>query len=152
MSGDLEEFLRRAAERRQQRSGGQGSGRPATSASTGASGQRSAAGPTGSSSSGRRSAPQYTDRDRERRVQSRPETQIPVMAEILDDDEPLMAEAIVDESSWRTKKETARSASKKRKQAAKPTIDVVALLRSPSGLRQVFLAKEILEPRSKFWD
>ncbi|WP_153555720.1 hypothetical protein [Roseimaritima sediminicola] len=162
MAGDIEEFLRRAAERRQQRAR-----------------QRNA---QQRQHTERPSAPQYTDRNRERV----PQTPIPVaplaepvshqaeplMAEIIEDDEQETllkrgqarrierdAKAAKERSDRKNRSQGRRSEGRSSETGStaqhseiKATEELLRMLRSPQGIRQAVLLKEILEPRSNVWD
>ncbi len=141
MAGDIEEFLRRAAQRRQQRDNQ----------------QRSRQTPERPQ---RRPAPEYSDSRAERVARARQVVQqAPVMAEIIEDEElPVRTLA-----ARRKERETlndqdrSRAANKSKEQGSPSTSDgnlqqqLIAMLRSPSGLRQAFVVREILEPRFKTW-
>ena len=138
MSNDIEEFLRRAAERRQQ-----------------AARQRSAQQQAQTKS---RSAPQYTDRAAERRVASPGDTEpeeVAVVAEIV---EPTEAEYV---SGGLAHRRDAERAAKKLANAqvvlAAPVtpeslIAAITLqLSTPDGLRQALLIREILDRPTHRW-
>lgn len=149
MAGDIEEFLRRAAERRQQRAN-----------------QRNVQ----QQQAARPAAPQYTDRAAERVPRPAPVYQPPVQVQQV---EPLMAEVIEDDEhesmSNRRKTREAADQSKidtelqrhshegefersQKGQQSSAVSDLVRLLKSPNGMKQAILLREILEPRSNMWD
>lgn len=153
MAGDIEEFLRRAAERRQQRAN-----------------QRN----TQQQQATRPAAPQYTDRAAERlpraerRAQAAPVYQPPVqqaeplMAEIIEDEEhesmsqrrrsrEAEDQAKVDSELQRHSEEGKQERSDRGEQS-NAAEDIIRLLKSPNGMKQAVILREILEPRSSFWD
>ncbi|QEG41643.1 hypothetical protein [Roseimaritima ulvae] len=153
MAGDIEEFLRRAAERRQQRAN-----------------QRNAQ----QQQATRPAAPQYTDRATERlpraerRAQQAPPYQPPVqqaeplLAEIIEDDEhesmsqrrrsrEAEDQAKVDSELQRHSEEGKQERSDRGEQS-NAAEDIIRLLKSPNGMKQAVILREILEPRSNFWD
>lgn len=148
MAGDIEDFLRRAAQRRQQQAN-QKQAQPAQPP--------------------QRSAPQYTDRRRERVRQAVPVQ--PIMAEIIEEDDEVEAVVATPSlSELRKSREATDRSDLEREQnrfsggasvsddaaqirpGENVNIDLLRLLRSPNGLRQAVLLREILEPRSNFWE
>lgn len=138
MSNDIEEFLRRAAERRQQ-----------------AARQRSA---QQQAQTKPRSAPQYTDRAAERRVSSARDVEpeeVAVVAEIV---EPSEAEYA---SGGLAQRRDAERAAKKLSDAqlvlaapVTPETLIAALTRqlsTPEGLRQALLIREVLDRPTHRW-
>ncbi len=144
MAGDIEEFLRRAAQRRQQRANQRNDQ------------QQQATRPK---------APQYTDRAAERVMRPSVEPIAePMMAEVIEDEADEVVASLGDmrrareatdqrkidnalsRTSGTTKGEQTRSKSNT------PAADLLRILKSPNGLQQAILLREILEPRGKHWD
>lgn len=155
MAGDIEEFLRRAAERRQQRAN-----------------QRNVQ----QQQAARPAAPQYTDRAAERVPRAermpqaapvyKPPVQVqqvePLMAEVIEDDEhesmsdrrktrEAEDQSKIDNELQRHSQEGKQERSQQGHQAT-AAADLIRLLKSPSGVKQAILLREILEPRSNVWD
>ncbi|MCC9601514.1 hypothetical protein LOC67_13235 [Stieleria sp. JC731] len=152
MAGDLEDFLKRAAERRAQKQGkatgrSKAGGRPASRDNDRASAARP-----------KRQAPQYTDSRRERQVRS-------------EDDEPILLGEPIETTNPLAEQQRQLAEAKRRAEQAKrklaetqrslPSSDVVELgaeheltgnaiedllanLAHPNGAQQAFLLKEIL--------
>ncbi|MEM9366538.1 MAG: hypothetical protein AAGD07_11125 [Planctomycetota bacterium] len=123
MSRDLEEFLRRAAELRQQK----------------AAEEQSRAQPV-------RAPRPYSDRTRERRQMAEQELaeDVVLAAEVVDESDAIVAET-VDVSYARQKPDAMVSDSP----AGSPAAELIEMLKSPGGLQKAFLMREILD-RPKF--
>ncbi len=146
MAGDLEDFLRRAADRRkaktaQQQPPAQQQRRPTPQ---------------------RRPQPEYTDRRAERIV--RPEPEEILVAEVVED--PLAERRRRLEQAKKAAAKAQAEAAKKMKstKAAAPkssgaapaltgdmTADIFRLLRQPQGMRQAILLREILDRPEQRW-
>ncbi|WP_182870354.1 hypothetical protein [Stieleria mannarensis] len=147
MAGDLEDFLKRAAERRaqkqQQAGGGGGAARPKP-----------------------RPRPEYTEARRERQVRQQVEEAIPV-AEVVEEPVNPLAERRRKLAEAKKKAEEARA--RLAKQTAEihdpqpadrgvisiaggtPAEQLLDLLRRPGGLQQAFILREILERPQDRW-
>ena len=150
MAGDLEEFLKRAAERRAQKQQ-QGGGKPARPA---------AAAPKP------RPKPEYSDSRRERQVQQRAEEAIPV-AEVVQPVNPL-AEQEKRLAIAKQKADAAREAMAAQQEAihrpqakdrgsfmisgGSPAQQLLDLIKRPGGMQQAFLLREILERPEDRWN
>lgn len=151
MAGDLEDFLKRAAERRaqkQQAGGGGGTGRPAPAPKPKP-----------------KPKPEYTEARRERQIRQAFDEPIPV-AEVVEPVDPL-AEKRRRLAEAKRKAEEARARMAKQQAAigeSKPAVrgvisipdgtpidQVLNLIRRPGGIQQAFLLREILERPSDRW-
>jgi predicted DNA binding protein len=144
MSGDLEDFLRRAAQRRQAKAA-----------------QHSEPAP-------RRQPPQYSDSRSERLVQAR-ETDEVLTAEVVQDDSSSIAARMrrIEEAKQAAKKAEAEAAKKLAKVRGKgirsksPSVAVampenqtqslIRMLRDSGGIRQAILLREILDRPEHRW-
>ena len=147
MAGDLEEFLKRAAERRAQK-------------------QQQAAG--GKVAKPLRQRPEYSDARRERTIRKRADDHIPV-AEVVESEnrsQPL-AERREKIAKAKRKADQSRQQSKRHDQAlvepamlddsspsdseTSPAEELLRLLQQPNGIRQAFLLQEILQRPEDRW-
>jgi hypothetical protein len=144
MSGDLEDFLRRAAQRRQAKAAQQSQPAP------------------------KRQPPQYSDRRTERLVQAR-ETDEVLTAEIVEDDPNSFSARLrrIEEAKQAAAKAEAETAKKLAKARGKsirsksssvavalsvnPTQELIRMLRNSSGIRQAILLREILDRPEHRW-
>lgn len=153
MAGDLEEFLKRAAERRAQKQGGAA---PKTQPKQAAPVERPSPVQRQTES---RPRPEYTDARRERQVRAPIEEAIPI-AEIIEPVNPLLEQEARVAEAKRRADEARKKMSKIRQskpQAApvmaelvpdaqgSPADQLFELLKSPDGVRQAFLLREILD-------
>lgn len=156
MAGDLEDFLRRAAERRAQKQQQGAGGRPAKRGGSGQS-QRPKPQP--------RSAPEYTDARRERQI--RP----PVEEEVFADDLIEVVNPLAEKQARLAKSKKQAAAAKERvaqqqRDIHEPTVadrgqisisggtpaeQLLDLLQRPGGIQQAFLLREILERPEDRW-
>ncbi|QEF99719.1 hypothetical protein Mal15_37850 [Stieleria maiorica] len=146
MAGDLEDFLKRAAERRaqkQQQAGGGGAARPKP-----------------------RPRPEYTEAKRERQVRQPVEEPIPV-AEVVEEPVNPLAERRRKLAEAKKKAEEARARLAQQKAeiderregepgvisaaGGTPAEQLLDLLHRPGGLQQAFLLREILERPEDRW-
>jgi hypothetical protein len=144
MSGDLEDFLRRAAQRRQAKAAQQQQQQPTP-----------------------RQRPQYSNRQTERRVRSEQPEEV-LTAEIVEEDPNSYSARTkrVEEAKRAAKKAEAEVAEALRKaggaRASKassvtvaltgqPTLDLLAMLRQPVGIQQAILLREILDRPEHRW-
>ncbi|KAA5540658.1 hypothetical protein FYK55_19890 [Roseiconus nitratireducens] len=143
MAGDLEEFLKRAAERRAQKQQQQAGARPEPK---------------------RRS--EYTDSRRERQIRHYDDESIPV-AEIVEEVNPLAEQQRRVEEAKRKAEAAKRKLAEQKKKlrsspqpqpSAKPVTlegtpadQLLQMLRSPGGVRQAFLLREILDRPEARW-
>lgn len=148
MSGDLEDFLRRAAQRRQAKAAQQRGG------------------PGGKPASGSRARPQYSDSRTERLVRADEADEV-LMAEIVDDeDESIAARMRRLEQAKREAAEAEAVLEQKTKSAAgggrtsepseklltgNPADDLIRMLQQPGGIQRAILLKEILERPEDRW-
>ena len=151
MAGDLEDFLRRAAARRQKQAGEQ---------------QRSTPAPE------RPSQPEHSNRRPERRPRPRVEERQEeiITAEIVEDSISIAARSRRVEATRRAAKEAKQSVRKKRRvgtlaQVAKPEpsqptaaqsadetrTNLIAALKRPGGIQQAILLREILDRPVHRW-
>jgi hypothetical protein len=144
MSGDLEDFLRRAAQRRQAKAAQQSQPAP------------------------RRQPPQYSDRRTERVVQPREADEV-LTAEIVEDDPDSFSARLrrLEEAKQAAAKAEAEAAKKLAKARGKslrpkspsvavalsenPTQELVKMLRNSGGIRQAILLREILDRPEHRW-
>jgi len=148
MAGDLEDFLRRAAQRRQQKAQQQKQQQAAAAAA-------------------RREPPQYSDR-RTERVTRPVELDEPVLtAQIVEDGSASQIEAmrrledakhankLAKRKAKREQKESMASEAKRTntgsESAGNPAEELVRLLRSPGGIQQAILLREILDRPEHRW-
>lgn len=150
MAGDLEDFLKRAAARRQAKVEQEEAQRNETKRSSS------------------RSRPEYTDSRRER--ETREVDDVPLTAELVEAEDPLAqqrrrvaeakrraAEAKQKSESRSKSKGHSDSAGRKEKSPQRspsdppPAIHLLELLRSPDGIRTAFLLREILERPEDRW-
>lgn len=144
MSGDLEEFLKRAAQRRRERAAQQQAQQPKP-----------------------RQRPEYTDRRAERAAYAQYDQEIddaPLMAEIVPDEDAIAPVAQppqpVESQPPKTQrpKSPERESGKDAPRAAglpQPEItpeELMAWLREPAGLKQAILIREILDRPTHRWD
>lgn len=144
MSGDLEDFLRRAAQRRQAKTAP----------------QRSASPP------GRKNSPQYSNRRTERTVRPAEADEILVAELVEDEEESLAARArrvqAAKKAAAEAEAQLAVQQSRGASQAAgaspgnvvlsgNPAQDLIRLLRQPTGIQQAILLKEILDRPEHRW-
>ena len=152
MAGDLEDFLKRAAERRAQKQQQAGGG--------GADGQRPAR-----PAPKPRPKPEYTEARRERHVRQRYEEPIPV-AELVEPVNPLSEQQ---RKLAESKKKAAEAREKLAQQqrdihepqeadrgvisiaGGSPAEQLLDLIQRPGGLQQAFLLREILERPEDRW-
>ena len=156
MSGDLEDFLRRAAQRRQAK----------------AAQERAASARPSESRSGSRARPQYSN-SRTERVVSADEADEILVAEVVDDEahnsiadrmrrlEAAKQAAAEAESSLgslrRAEHKSQHKPPAKAPAAAGPLLsgdpiqDLIKLLRQPTGVRQAILLREILDRPTHRW-
>lgn len=148
MAGDLEDFLKRAAARRQAKAGNDAAKKKAT---------RPVSPPK----------PEYTDARRERQVQP-PIDDEPLVAEVIETRDPLAEKrALLAKSKREAAEASARSAKKTQDihkvrdtdsgagsaDSVRLRNDLLAALRTPQGIRQSILLREILErPDHSRWD
>jgi hypothetical protein len=150
MSGDLEDFLRRAAQRRQAKAAQQRGG------------------PGGKPASGSRTRPQYSDSRTERLVRADEADEV-LMAEIVEDEDESIAARM--RRLEQAKREAAEAEAvleqkKKNKSAAvggrtsepseklltgNPADDLIRMLQQPGGIQRAILLKEILERPEDRW-
>jgi predicted DNA binding protein len=144
MSGDLEDFLRRAAQRRQAKAAQQSEPAP------------------------QRQPPQYSDRRTERLVQAR-ETDEVLTAEVVQDDSSSIAARLrrIEEAKQAAKQAEAEAAKKLTKvrgtslRSKSPSVAVampenqtqglIRMLRDSGGIRQAILLREILDRPEHRW-
>jgi hypothetical protein len=144
MSGDLEDFLRRAAQRRQAKAAQQSEPAP------------------------RRQPPQYSDRRTERLVQARDTDEV-LTAEVVQDDSSSIAARMrrIEEAKKAAAKAEAEAAEKLAKARGKsirsksPSVAVampenqtqslIRMLRDSGGIRQAILLREILDRPEHRW-
>jgi hypothetical protein len=152
MAGDLEDFLKRAAERRaqKQQQGGRGAapdGRPQQTARP-------------------RPRPEYTDSRRERQIREPAEDAIPV-AELVEEVNPLAEQqrkvAEAKKRAEEARKRIAELQSKSGSSQGGPTSgsesppegtpieQLLEMIRRPNGIQQAFLLKEILDRPMDRW-
>ena len=146
MSGDLEDFLRRAAQRRQAKAAGQAQSQPAA----------------------RRPAAQYSDSRREREITPIEELDEVLTAEVVqDDDRTSIAARMKRLAEAKQAAEAAeRAAEAKMREAhgmlsrqelvkqeftGNPVHDLIVTLGSPGGLQQAILMREILDRPEHRW-
>jgi hypothetical protein len=144
MAGDLEDFLRRAAARRQEKE----------------QQQRAQRRPP-------RRQPEYTDSRRERVVRQ-PEDDEPVLvAELVDEPDPLTKQREAIAKAKRLAAEMEAQAAKRQKKPGKQTAgsesqppallsgnlraDILQLIRQPGGLKRAMLLREILDRPEHRW-
>lgn len=162
MAGDLEDFLRRAAERRAQKQQAGGGGQ----AGGGQAGRQRQQRPTPQAP---RPKPEYTEARRERQVRQEIEEAIPV-AEIVEPVNPLAEQQRRLAESKRKAEEVrakmaeqyggnsgAAAAAPSPAQPlfsgdATPAEQLLELLQRPGGIQQAFLLREILERPQDRWD
>lgn len=145
MSGDLEDFLRRAAQRRQAK----------------AAQERQQA-----SAAEKRQPPQYSDRKRERVVDAVIVDDVPEAELVQDDTNSLAArqrklaesKKAAAEAEAAAKKRASSVRQSRRSQAAvahvlsgNPSEDLLNLIKSPGGIRQAILLREILDRPEHRW-
>lgn len=152
MSGDLEDFLRRAAQRRRNKAA-EGQGTPRQ-------GQQNAPGP-------KRGRPEYSNRKTERMVAPAEADEV-LMAEIVEQADDSVSARLqrLEESkraAARAEQELAEKRSKARAATGKAEIanampptrnatqDLLAMLRRPDGIRQAVLLNEILNRPEHRW-
>jgi len=167
MSGDLEDFLRRAAERRRSKSTQQGQ-----------QGQQRQQGQQGQPTQQRRRAPEYSDRHRERVAQQADVPELvdePMMAELAEEvpepwhrqpepyniDQPGGESAQPKESGRSEGDDIAaaldRSSGRSAGASARihwsndPARDLIQMLQEPQGVARAILLKEILERPTHRW-
>lgn len=151
MAGDLEDFLRRAAERRQQKAAQQPAAKPAP-----------------------RQRPEYSDRRTERVVHV-PEDEILVAEVVETPRRPVVPASTPAESDYETRlrkiKDTKEAAAKAEAALAKrnkklkevrdqmassdstnPAEKLVRLIQQPDGIQQAILLREILDRPEHRWD
>ena len=152
MSGDLEDFLRRAAQRRQAK----------------AAQERAASARPSESRSGSRTRPQYSDRRTERIVSADEADEI-LVAEVVDDEahnsiadrmrrlEAAKQAAAEAESSLGRLRRADQKPQAKAPAAAGPLLsgdpvqNLIKLLRQPAGIQQAILLREILDRPTHRW-
>lgn len=150
MAGDLEEFLKRAAERRAQKQGG-GGGKPPAKPKPKPKPRQ-----------------EYTDARRERQVRPPVEEAIPV-AEVVEHVNPLaekqrkLAEAKAKAKAAQKKLEAQQKKSKRSVPAREPVESpvvissgtaaeqLIEMLKQPGGMRQAFLLRELFDRPSDRW-
>ncbi|MEM6471123.1 MAG: hypothetical protein AAF802_16305 [Planctomycetota bacterium] len=148
MPGDLEDFLKRAAERRAQKQGGAAGGQKPKQQS--------------------RPRSEYTDARRERQVRQPVEEAIPV-AEVVEPVNPLaekqkrLAAAKAKAEAAKKKLEASKKSAAKKESSGTPQPPValqgsgtpaeqlLQMLRQPGGIQQAFLLREILERPADRW-
>ena len=142
MSGDLEDFLRRAAQRRQAKAAQQSQPAP------------------------KRQPPQYSDRRTERLVPAR-ETDEVLTAEIVEDDPNSFSarlRRIEEAKQAAAKAEAAKKLAKVKGKSTRskgsgvavalsenPTQELIRMLRTSGGIRQAILLREILDRPEHRW-
>lgn len=159
MSGDLEDFLRRAAQRRQ-----------AKGAPNRPQAQARSSGTARGASSTPRAAPQYSDRFAERVVQQFDDDEV-LMAEVVEDEEESISARLrrleaAKKAAAEAQAEVARRQAQQRSGAqgtpapeAGSTLpssgssaqELLKLLKQPGGLQQSILLKEILDRPQHRW-
>ncbi len=148
MSGDLEDFLRRAAQRRQAKAAQQrGGGQP---------------------TAGSKTRPQYTDSRTERLVRAEEADEV-LMAEVVEDEEESIAARMRRLEQAKQAAAEAQAELEQRKRADRrggrakvqresekvlsdnPAEDLIQMLQQPGGIQRAILLKEILERPEDRW-
>ncbi len=148
MSGDLEDFLRRAAQRRQAKAAQQRGG------------------PGGQPAAKSRTRPQYTDSRTERLVRADEADEV-LMAEIVEEEDESIASrmrrleqakraAAEAEAELEKKARAAKGGGRARARSEKlltgnPADDLIRMLQQPGGIQRAILLKEILERPEDRW-